>query len=84
MYGSVFAQPRKMVNKGDNIDRSLVAWLIVVSSPNVQSWKCAVLTYLLPLIDVSIALLSGLLLALPLLQQGLWNQDLVLGRDSSK
>ena len=84
MYDMVFAQPRKMVNKGDNIDRSLVAWLVVVSSPNVQSWKCAVLTYILPLLDVSIALLSGLFLALSLLQQSLWNQDLVLGRDSSR
>lgn len=40
-------------------------------------------TNLLSLFDVSVALLSGLLLALSLLQQSLGDEDLVLGRDSS-
>ena len=40
-------------------------------------------TNLLSLLDVSIALLSGLLLALSLLQQSLRDKNLILGWDSS-
>lgn len=75
-----FTQPRKMVNKSDNIDESLVACVVVSSCK-----KCGVVEFtdLFALLNVSIALLSGLLLALSLLQQSLWHKDLVLGRDSS-
>jgi len=36
-------------------------------------------TYRLPLLNSSVALLAGLLLALSLLKKSLWHQDLVLG-----
>ena len=40
-------------------------------------------TYLLLLFEFSGSLFAGLLLALSLLQQGLWDQDLILGWHSS-
>lgn len=60
-----FTQPRKMVNKSDNIDESLVACVVVSSCK-----KCGIVgfTDLFALLNVSIALLSGLFLTLSLLQ----------------
>jgi hypothetical protein len=42
-----------------------------------------IVTYSLALLNGRVALLAGLLLALPLLKQGLRNQDLVLGRSGA-
>lgn len=71
-----------MVNKSDSIDQrsSRVVWYL--SSPK-DSVQCKGCTDLLSLLELSKALLSGLLLALSLLQQRLWDEDLVLRRHGS-
>ena len=76
----VCAQPRKMVNKSDNIDRRSSRMWVGIIAECKKGCEMDV-TNLLSLISSSPALFSSLLLALSLLEEGLWDKDLVLGRD---
>lgn len=79
----MIAQPRKMVNDSTALTRKSSRVVVVVSSPYAKVEECGA-TNLLALLDISSASLSGLLLALSLLQEGLWHEDLVLCWDRSK
>lgn len=81
MRRGTIAQPRKMVNKATTLALGLVAIVVGIITDSVVC--CERCTDLLFLLELRAALLSGLLLALPLLQQGLRNEDLVLRGDRS-
>lgn len=79
------AQPRKMVNKKRQ-HRPIGLVAVVGRYHHLQTLHFKIenlRTYLLPLFEFSSSLFAGLLLALSLLQQGLRDQDLVLGWHSS-